>query len=81
MNLSFPKEGYEIRVFTDASKRACYGVVTQTLLEGREIVSHQQKHDLLAFIGSDFKNSELRWTRFENEGFALDSTFKRLDYL
>ncbi len=41
----------------------------------------EQRHESIAFFGSDFKNSELNWTTFETEALAIFQTFKRVEFL
>lgn len=55
--------------------------MTQTPRENLETVMGEQRYQTLAFIRSPFRKSELLWTTFEKEAYAIFSTFKRLDYL
>lgn len=79
--LSFPKKGWHIHIYTDASEHAWSGVVTQTKSADMDKPIEEQRQDPLAFVGSEFKNSEARWTTFEKVAYAIFSTFKKLDYL
>lgn len=81
VKLSYPKEGMVICIYTDASERFWSGVVTQTQPADLDKSLEEQRHEPLAFLGSEFKNAELGWSTFEKEGFAIFQTFEKLDYL
>ena len=81
VELSFPKSDWTTCLFTDASEHSWSGVVTQAPPGDLEKPRAHQQHEPLAFIGSQFKGSELGWSTFEKEAFAIFSTFRRLDYL
>ena len=38
-------------------------------------------HEPLAFLSGSFKGSQLRWATIDKEGFAIVSTFRRLEHL
>ena len=38
-------------------------------------------HEPLAFLSGSFKGSHLRWATVDKEGFAIVSTFRRLEHL
>eukprot|EP00171_Calliarthron_tuberculosum_P023749 IDg23749t1 len=79
--LAHQKPGYVTCIYTDASDRFWSGVVTQTTLKSLSMPIEKQQHEPLAFLGSEFKDAESRWTMYEKEGFAIFNVFKRLDYL
>ena len=81
VELSYPDPEMETCVFTDASDRYWSAVVTQCAPKEIKKPVTEQTHKPLAFLGSQFKNSELSWTTFEKEGFAIFQTFTKLDYL
>ena len=68
-------------VYTDASDAHWAAVVTQC--DPEELLKDQdeQKHEPLAFLGSEFKGPSRNWSTIEKEGFAIFSTFKTMDYL
>eukprot|EP00171_Calliarthron_tuberculosum_P002686 IDg2686t1 len=68
-------------VFTDASNRFWSGVITQTTTKDLLKPFEEQRHEPLAFLGSEFKGAQLHWTTFEKEAFAIYQTFERMDYL
>ena len=81
VSLSYPKPGMEICIFTDESERFWSAVVTQTTPQDLERPLEEQRHEPLAFLGSQFKGAELGWSTFEKEGFAIFQTFNTLDYI
>ena len=81
VKLSYPKAGKIICVYTDASDRFWYGVVSQTDENELKKPLHLQSHEPLAFTGGVFKKAEANWNTFEKEGFAIFQTFDCLDYL
>ena len=81
VKLAYPDHGKVLCVFTDASDRFWSGVVTQVSEDQLALPFEQQSHEPLAFLGAAFKKSELNWTTFEKEAFAIFKTFEKLDYL
>ena len=71
MQLSYPDLKKEICVFTDASERFWSVVVTQSSPEELDKLPPDQRHEPLAFLGSQFKKAELNWTMVEKEGYAI----------
>lgn len=41
----------------------------------------KQEHEQLAFFGGSFKGSQLNWSTFEQEAFAIFQTTEKVDYL
>ena len=56
-------------------------MVTQVSEDQLSLPFEQQSHEPLAFLGSAFKKSELNWTTFEKEAFAILKTFEKMDCL
>ncbi len=71
VKLSYPKEGHELCLYTDASDKYWSAVVTQTTKNQLDLPTEEQRHEPLAFLGSSFKGAELGWSTFEKEGFAI----------
>ena len=81
VTLSYPDPEKSICIFTDASERFWSGVVTQCNEADLNLPPSEQRHEPLAFLGSQFKGSSLNWSTFEKEGFAVFQTFEKLDYM
>ena len=81
VTLSYPDISKTICVFTDASSRFWSGIVTQCDKNSLKLQLEDQKHEPLAFLGSEFKKSQLNWSTFEKEGFSIYQTFKKTDYM
>ena len=81
VKLSYPDPDKVICVHTDASDRFWSGIVSQ-VAPGELVKSpHEQAHQPLGFVGGEFTKSELNWSTFEKEGYAIFKTFEKLDYL
>ena len=63
-------------IYTDASDLHWSAVVTQCDPTELEKDVSEQNHRPLAFLSSSFKKSELKWSTFEKEAFAIYQTFK-----
>jgi RNase H-like domain found in reverse transcriptase len=81
MTLAFPDPDNRICVLTDASDRFYAGLVTQIHEEQLDLPMEDQDHQPLAFLSSEFKGAQLRWTVPEKEGFAIVDTVTKVDYL
>ena len=55
--------------------------MTQCSPEELDKLPPDQRHEPLAFLGSQFKKAELNWNMFEKEGSAIFQSFDELDYL
>lgn len=75
--LSYPKPGIATCVYTDAWERFWAGIVTQTNPKHLDLPLNEQRHEPLAFLGSEFRNAELGWSTFEKEGYAIFQTFEK----
>ena len=81
VKLSYLDPQKEVCIYTDASERYWSAVVTQVKKEDLQLSTEDQKHEPLAFLGSEFKGAECGWTTFEKEAYAIFQTFEKLDYL
>ena len=83
VNLSHPREGYAVLMFPDASDEFWGSFVTQVPQEEVDagIAVEDMTHEPLGFLSGVFRGSQLRWATVDKEGFALVSTFHRLEYL
>lgn len=81
VKLAHPDPSLETCIYTDASETHWAAVVTQCDKEQLEKPTEDQRHKPLAFLSSAFKDSELHWSTFEKEGYAIYQVFSKLDYL
>jgi hypothetical protein len=81
MTLAFPDPDKRISFLTDASDRFYAGLVTQIDEEQLELPMEEQDHQPLAFLSSEFKGAQPRWTVPEKKGFAIVDTVTKVDYL
>jgi RNase H-like domain found in reverse transcriptase len=81
MTLAFQDLDKRICVLTGASDRFYAGLVTQIHEEQLDLPMKEQDHQPLAFLSGEFKGAALRWTTPEKEGFAIDDTATKVDYL
>jgi transposase InsO family protein len=81
VTLSYPDDNLATCVFTDASKQAWSGVLTQVPVDQLELPILQQQHKPLAFVGGYFQGAQLNWPTVELEGFAIKETCVRLSHL
>lgn len=79
IRLTYPNDGNVICIYTDASNRYWSGVVTQCEKKELDKPTHEQKHEPMAFLSSEFTRTEKNWSTFEKEGFAIFKTFSTLD--
>ena len=80
--LTLPKKGWAVLIIPDASDEHWGSFLTQMPQEklDRGVLVEDMTHELLRFL-SGTKGSQQRWTTVNKEGFAMVSTFKRLEYL
>ena len=81
--LSHPKDGYEVLMFPDASGNHWGSFITQvptSELEG-SVEMENMSHEPLMFVSGTFRGSQQRWATVDKKGFAIVSTFRRLEYL
>ena len=81
IELSHPDTEKVICIHTDASDRFWSGVVTQASPSELCKPHFDQQHQPMGFVGGEFTKSEVNWSTFEKEGFAIFKTFQKLDYL
>ena len=81
--LSHPKPGWAVVMFPDASDEHWGSFLTQVPQEelDRGVSVEDITHEPLGFLSGTFKGSQQRWATVDKEGFAVVSTFKRLEYL
>jgi len=80
VRLSYPEPGKTICVHTDASDQFWAAVITQCSPDDLAKPRLEQSHQPLAFLGSHFKGSELGWSTYEKEAYAIVMAFKKMDY-
>ena len=78
----YPKEGYRVLVFTDASDLFWGGCVTQVPEEefSQGLTADDMSHEPLGFVSGAFKNAQVRWPIIDKEAFAIISTCKRMEF-
>jgi RNase H-like domain found in reverse transcriptase len=81
MKLEFPDPDTRICVLTDACDCFHSGLVIQIDEEQLYPPTEEQDHQPLAFLSGEFKDSQLRWTVPEKEGFVIVDTVTKMDYL
>ena len=81
--LSHPKPGWAVLMFPDASDEHWGIFLTQVPQEelDRGVSVEDMTHEPLGSLSGTFKGSQQRWATVDIEGFAVVSTFKRLEYL
>ena len=65
-------------MYTDASKYALAGVLTQAYehkVEGKKKVIHH----LITYLSGLFKGSQLNWTKLKKEAYAIYKSVRKLD--
>ena len=70
-------------MFPDAPDEHWGRFLTQVPQEelDRGVSVEDMTHESLGFLSDTFKGSQKRWAAVDKEGFAVASTFKRLEYL
>jgi hypothetical protein len=81
MTLAFPNPDKRICVLTNASDSFYAGLVTQIQEEQLDLSMAEQDHQPLAFLSSEFKGEQLRWTLPEKEDSAIVDTGTKVDYV
>ena len=81
--LSYPKPGWAVLMFQDASDEHWGRFLTQVPQEelDRGVSVEDMTHEPLGFQSGTFKVSQQRWTTVDKEGFVMVSTSKQLEYL
>jgi transposase InsO family protein len=83
VTLAFPDDAKVNCVWTDASDKHWAGIVTQTEESELDKPPAEQRHFpfKLAFLSGSFRDSSLRWSTTEKEGYALVATVERTEHL
>ena len=83
VTLHHPREGCAVLMFPDASDEHWGSFLTQVPQSEFEsgVPVEDMSHEPLGFFSGTFRGSQLRWATVDNEGFAIASTFRRLEYL
>jgi len=63
-----------LHVFSDASDNGWGGFCTQTPLEEAGLPVEEQNHQALGFCSGSFRDSQARWSTFDQEAWALMAT-------
>ena len=83
VQLSYPKPGWRVLMFPDASDLFWGCCVTQVCDEvyARGGPIAEMRHEPLGFVSGAFKGAQLNWPTVDKEGYAIVATFQRLEYL
>ena len=84
VKLACPKRGWKVLTFPDMSDLFWGSVLTQVSPPdfASKNTMGEWHHEPLEVLGGIFKGSQLRrWPTMDREGFAIMSTFQRLEYL
>ena len=77
--LKYPKPDQPYILYTDASKYAWAGVLTQAYTykeEGREFIIHHP----ITYVSGSFKGPQLNWAALNKEAYAIYMVARKLDY-
>ena len=74
--------GCQVLVFPDASECHWGSFVTQVpdAEMDQNLPVEDMTHEPLGFLSGTFKGSQMRWATIDKEGFAIVSTFRRLEH-
>ena len=83
VTLCHPVDGKAVLMFPDASDEHWGSFVTQVPQSEVDdnVAVEEMSHEPLGFLSGTFRGSQLRWATVDKEGFAIISTFRRLEYL
>ena len=81
--LSYPKQGYEVLMFPDASDLHWGSFLTQVPEAelGGLLAVEDMSYEPMGFLSGTFRGAQVRWATVDKEGYAIVSTFRRLEYL
>lgn len=79
--LAYPNSSKTLCLHTDDSDRYWSAVLTHIERAQLQLPTEKQRHEPLAFLGSEFKKAHITWTTDEKEAFAIFQAFKKLDNL
>ena len=78
VTLYHPRPGCQVLMFPDTSERHWGRFVTQAA-DAEMDQNLPVEDEPLAFLSGTFKGSQMRWATIDKEGFAIVSTFRRLE--
>jgi len=83
VTLSHPRPDRVVLMFPDASDLHYGSFLTQVPADevSRCVPVEDMSHEPLGFLSGTFRGAQQRWATVDKEGFAIVSTFKRLEYL
>ena len=83
VTLSHPRADCVVLMFPDASDQHYGSFLTQVPEDEvcRCVPVEDMTHEPLGFLSGTFRGAQQRWATVDKEGFAIVSTFKRLEYL
>ena len=82
VTLYHPRPGCHVLTFPDASECHWGSFVTQVpdAEKHQNLPVEDMTHEPLAFLSGTFQESQMRWATIDKEGFAIVSTFRRLEH-
>lgn len=81
LKIAYPKKGFRLCLFSDASDTHWASVLTQVPREQLQLEVEKQHHEPLSFLSGSFTGSAANWSIVEKEAFAVVESFCKLDYL
>ena len=81
VSLYHPRPGCQVLMVADASECHWGSFVTQVpdAEMDQNLPVEDMTHKPLAFLSGTLKESQMRWATIDKEGFAIVSTFRRLE--
>ena len=81
--LSYPKQEYEVLMFPDSSDLHWGSFLTHVPEDelGGLLAVEDMSHEPMGFLSGTFRGAQVRWATVDKEGYAIVSTFRRLEYL
>ena len=76
VTLYHPRPGCQVLMFPDASECHWGSFITQV----PDAETKDMTQEPLVFLSGTFKGSQMRWATIDKEGFAVVSTFRRLEH-
>ena len=82
VTLHHPRPGHQVLVFPDASECHWGSFVTKVpdAEMDQTLPVEDMTHEPLAFLSGTFKGSQMPWATIDKEGFAIVSTFRRVEH-
>ncbi len=81
VELAFHDPSKTVCIYTDASDQYWSAVITQVTAAALDCPIENESHEPLAFLGSEFRGAQKRWSTFEKEAFAIFQAFEKMDYV